>query len=126
MIFTCATDNFQKSRKMLFLKIALKICRLKKKNQMFDVFKVARPVCSSLHFDLGKHFIQKPFTFKTLLLLFVFLHFLPKNEEVKEFFSKTPPNGCPYKCRNLGKKSVQYHQRIVRKMRLKTFEYTFV
>ena len=64
--------------------------------------KVARPVCSRLHFDLRKHFTQKPFIFKNVVV--VFFAFLPKNEVVKEMFSKTPQNGCPYKCTNLGKK----------------------
>ena len=104
------------------IKLHKKTCRLK--NQMFDVFKVARPVCSRMHFDLRKHFTQKPFIFKNVVVFF--LHFLPKNKEVKDFFSKTPSNCCPYKCTNLGKTSVQYHQRIVRKMRLKTFVYNFV
>ena len=56
----------------------------KKQQQILHVFKVARPVCSRLHFDLRKHFTQKPFIFKNVVV--VFLHFLPKNEEVKEFF----------------------------------------
>ena len=73
---------FKNLGKKYFLKIALKICRLKKiKSLMF--FKVARPVCSRLHFDLRKHFTQKPFIFKNV---FFYLHFLPKNEEVKDFF----------------------------------------
>ena len=61
----------------------IKIGRLKKIKCLM-IFKVARPVCSRLHFDLRKHFTQKSFIFKT----FFFLHFLPKNEAVKEFFPK--------------------------------------
>ena len=95
------------------------------KNQMFDVLKVARPICSRLHFDLSKQFTHKPFIFKNVVCLF-FAFFTKKRGSKIIFFSKTPPNGCPYKFTNLGKKSVQYHQRIVRKMRLKTFVYNFV
>ena len=69
-------------------------------NQMFDVFKVARPVCSRLHFDLREHFTKKT---NIYLQKRCFFAFLPQNEEVKDFFSKIPPNCCPYKCTNLGK-----------------------
>ena len=44
-----------------------------------------------------------------------------KIEEVQENFSKTPLNFCPCKCTNLGKRSFQYHQRIL----LKTFANNF-
>ena len=82
MIFTCATDDFQKSLKMYFLKIALKICRLKKiKCLMF--FKVARPVCSRLHFDLGKHFTQKTFIFKNVVFCILY-----QKRGSKRFFFK--------------------------------------
>ena len=51
---------------------------------MVDVFKVARPVCSRLLFDLRKFFTKKTIHLQKRC----FLHFLPKNEEVKFFFSK--------------------------------------
>ena len=86
-----------------------------KKIQMFDVvvvfFKMATPVCSRLHFDLIKHFTQKPFIFKNV----VFCIFNQRNEEEKENFSKTPLNCCSCKCTFLGKNSYQYLQHIVRK-----------
>ena len=105
MIFTCATDDFQKSRKNVIFENCIKDLSFEK-NQMFDIFKVARPVCSHLHFGLRKHF-----TSKTLFLAFFTKkrgNKRTKNEEIKEIFSKTPPNCCPYKCTNLDKKSVQY------------------
>ena len=55
----------------------IKTCRLKKIICLM-AFKVARPVCSRLHFDLRKHFTPKPFIFKNV----VFCIFLPK--EVKK------------------------------------------
>ena len=76
MIFTSATADFQKSR----INVIPKNCKKNlsfEKNQMFDVFKVARPVCSRLHFDLSKHFTQKPFIFKNV----VFLHFYQKTRK---------------------------------------------
>ena len=69
--FTCATDDFQKARKNVIFENCIKNL-LFEKDQMFDVFKVPRPVCSRLHFDLRKHFTQKPFIFKNFLF-----HFLP-------------------------------------------------
>ena len=41
------------------------------KNQIVDVFKMATPVCSRLHFDLIKHFTQKPFIFKNNVFAFL-------------------------------------------------------
>ena len=104
MIFTCAADEFKKtSEKCDFLKLQKKPCRLKKiKCLMF--FKVARPVCSRLHFDLRKHFTQKQFILKNVVCFVFCIFYQTKNEEVKYFFSKTPPNCCPYRCTNLGKK----------------------
>ena len=66
-------------------------------------FKMARPVCSRLDFKL---------IFKNV---FFFFAFLTKNDEVQENFSKTPLNCCQCKRTNLGKKSFQYHQRILKK-----------
>ena len=51
---------------------------------MFDVLKVARPVCSRLHFDFSKHFTK----INIYLQKRRFLHFLPKNAELKDFFPK--------------------------------------
>ena len=80
--FTCATDDFQKARENVIFENCIKNLSFEKA-QMFDVFKVPRTVCSRLHFDLRKHFTKKNIlSSKT----FFFLHFLPKNEEVKEFF----------------------------------------
>ena len=73
VIFTCATDDFQNLGKNVIFENCIKNLSFEK-NQMFDVFKVARPVCSRLHFDLRKHFTQKPLIFKNV----DFLHFLPK------------------------------------------------
>ena len=65
-IFTCATDDFQKSRKNVIFENCIKNLSFEKiKCLMF--FKVARPVCSRLHFDLRKHFTQKPFIFKNVV-----------------------------------------------------------
>ena len=110
---------FKNLGKMRFLKIAQKNCRLEKlKCLMF--FKMARTVCIRLHFNLIKHFTQIHLSSKML-----FFAFLTKNEEVQENFSKIPLNFCPCKGTHLGKKSFQYDQRILRKMRLKTFAYNF-
>ena len=59
----CATDEFKKSRKknMSF-----------EKNQMFDVFKLARPVCSRLHFNLIQPVTQNPFIFKNVVFVLFF------------------------------------------------------
>ena len=46
----------------------------------FDVFKMARPVCSRLHFNLIKDFTQKTFIFKNV----VFLHFNQKTKKYKK------------------------------------------
>ena len=62
--FTCATNDFQKARKNVIFENCIKNLSFEK-DQMFDVFKVPRPVCSRLHFDLRKHFTQKPFIFKS-------------------------------------------------------------
>ena len=67
--FTCATDDFQKARKNVMFENCIKICRLKNiKCLMF--FKVPRPVCSRLHFDLRKHFTQKLLIFKNFFFSF--------------------------------------------------------
>ena len=71
MIFTCATDDFLKSRKNAIFENCIKNLSFEK-IEMFDVFKMARPVCSRLHFNLLKHFTQKTFNFKNVVL---FLHF---------------------------------------------------
>ena len=99
MIFTCATDDFPKLRKNVIFENHLKNLSFEK-NLLFDV-KVARPVCSRLHFDLRKYFTQKPFIFKNVVFFAFFTK--KKNEKEKHFFSKTPTNCCPYKCTNLGK-----------------------
>ena len=57
--FTCPTDDFQKSRKNVIFENCLKICRLNFFSQKFEVFRMARPVCSRLHFDLIKYFTKK-------------------------------------------------------------------
>ena len=58
MIFTCATDDFQKSRKNAIFENCIKNLSFEK-IEMFDVFKMARPVCSRLLVNLIKHFTQK-------------------------------------------------------------------
>ena len=64
MIFTCAADDFQKSRKNAIFENCMRNLSFEK-NEMFDVFfKMAKPVCSRLHFNLIKHFTQKTFIFK--------------------------------------------------------------
>ena len=74
MSYTCATDNFQKSRKTAIFENCLKNLSFEK-NQMFDVFfKMARPVCIRLYFELVKYFTPKPFILKNV----VFLHFFKK------------------------------------------------
>ena len=72
MIFTCATDDFQKSRKNEIFENCIKNLSFEK-NQMLMFFKMARPVCSRLHFNLIKHFTRKTFIFKNVF--FFFLHF---------------------------------------------------
>ena len=52
---------------------------------MFDV-KAARPVCSRLHFDLRKHFTQKPFIFKNVVFL---AFFTEKRGSTRIFFFET-------------------------------------
>ena len=62
---------FKNLGKMRFLKNANKNMSFEK-IEMFDVFKMARLVCSRLHFNLIKYFTQKTFIFKNV---FFFLHF---------------------------------------------------
>ena len=70
MIFTCATDDFQKSLKNAIFENCIKNLSFEKlKCLMF--FKMARLVCSRLHFNLIKHFTKKTIIFKNV----VFLHF---------------------------------------------------
>ena len=66
MIFTCAADDFKKPRKNVIFENCIKNLSFEK-SKMFDVFKVARPVCSRLHYDLRKHFTQKQFIFKNVV-----------------------------------------------------------
>ena len=83
MGFTCATDDFQKSRKNAIFENCIKNLSFEK-IQMFDVFKMARPVCSRLHFNLIKHFTQKTFIFKNV----VFCFFNQKTKKYKKTFPK--------------------------------------
>ena len=115
MSFTCATGDFQKSRKTAILENCTKNLSFEN-NQMFDVFKMPRPVCIRLYFDLIKYFTPKPFIFKNV----VFCIFNQKSRKTKKTFPKTPLDYCPCKCTNLGENSFQYHQLIVRNMRLKS------
>ena len=71
MSFTSATDDFQKSRVNVIFGNCIKNMSFEK-NQMFDVFKVARPVCSRLHFDLRKHLLKNHLSSKTLCFFFAF------------------------------------------------------
>ena len=50
MIFTCATDNFQKSRKNVIFEHCVKNLLFEKKIKCLMIFKMARPVCSRLHY----------------------------------------------------------------------------
>ena len=81
MLFTCANDDFQ-SRKNAIFENYLKILSFEK-IQMLDVFKMARPVCSRLHFYLISHFTKKKLSSKTLCFAF-----LTKKVVVKENFPK--------------------------------------
>ena len=63
----CATDDFQKSRKTAIFENCVKNISFEN-NQMFDVFKTARPVCIRLYFVLIKYFTPKPFIFKNVVL----------------------------------------------------------
>ena len=72
--FTCATDDFQKARKSVIFENCIKKLSFEK-DQMFDVFKVPRPVCSRLHFDLRKQFTQKLIIFKNFVV-FIFIFYL--------------------------------------------------
>ena len=69
--FTCATDDFQKSRENVIFENCIKNLSFEK-NQILMFFKVARLVCSRLHFDLRKHLTQKPFIFKNVVCFFAF------------------------------------------------------
>ena len=66
VIFTCAADDFQKSRKNAIFENCIKNLSFEK-IEMFDVFKMAGPVCSRLHFNLIKHFTQKTFIYKNVV-----------------------------------------------------------
>ena len=116
-MFTCATDDFQKSQKNVIFENCVKNLSFEKKIKSLMFFSVARPVLSRLHFDLIKYFTQKAFIFKNVAFC---IFNKKKNKEEEEIFSKIPLNCCPCKCTNLGKNSFQYHQHIVRKMRLKS------
>ena len=83
MIFTCAAADFQKSLKNVIFENCIKNLSFEK-IEMFDVFKMARPVCSRLHFNLIKHFTQKTFIFKNV----VFCIFNQKTKKYKKIFPK--------------------------------------
>ena len=82
--FTCATDDFPKISENVIFENCIKNLSFEK-NQMFDFFKVARTVCSRLHFDLRKHFTQKQFIFKHV----VFCIFYQKKRKKRIFFQNT-------------------------------------
>ena len=68
--FTCATDDFQISRKNAIFENCIENLSFEK-NEMFDVFfKMARPICSHLHFNLIYILLKKHLSSKML-----FLHF---------------------------------------------------
>ena len=81
--FTCATDDFQKSRKNASFENCIKNL-LFEIIEMFDVFKMARPVCGRVRFNLIKHFTQKTFIFKNV----VFCIFNQKTKKYKKTFPK--------------------------------------
>ena len=81
MIFTCAADNFQKSRKNAIFEDCIKNLSFEK-IEMF--FKMARLVCSRLHFNWIKHFPQKTFIFKNV----VFCIFNQKTKMYKKTLPK--------------------------------------
>ena len=85
MIFTCATDDFQKSRENAIFENCIKNLSFEKKREMFDVFKMARQVCMPLHFNLIKHFTKKSFIFKNV---FFFCIFNQKTKKYKKTFPK--------------------------------------
>ena len=66
MIFTCATDDFQKSGKTAIFENCAKNLSFKK-IQMFDVFKTARPFCMRLYVDLIEHFTKKIIIFNNVV-----------------------------------------------------------
>ena len=49
-MFTCVTGDFQKSRKNAIFENCIKNLSFEK-IEMFDVFEMARPICSRLHFN---------------------------------------------------------------------------
>ena len=82
----CAADDFQKSRKNAIFENCIKNLSFEK-IEMFDVFfKMARPVCSRLHFNLIKHFTQTTFIFKNVF--FFFCIFNQKKKKYKITFPK--------------------------------------
>ena len=88
MIFTCATDDFQKSRENAIFENCIKNLSFEKKKKMFDVFKMARQVCRRLHFNLIKYFTKKSFIFKNVL--FFFFEFLTKKRRsTRKLFQNT-------------------------------------
>ena len=60
------------------------------KIELFDFFKVARPVCSRLHFNLIKHFTQKTFIFKNV----VFCILTKKRRSTRKLFHNTTKLLC--------------------------------
>ena len=82
--FTCATNDFQKSRKTAIFENCVKNVSFEKKIKCLMFFKITRPVCIRLYFDLIKYFSPKPFIFKNVVFAFL----TKKNKEVKENFSK--------------------------------------
>ena len=67
MGFTCATDDFQKSRKTAIFENCVKNLSFEKIQRFDFFFKMARPVCIRLYFDLIKYFTPKPFIFKNVV-----------------------------------------------------------
>ena len=84
MIFACAADDFQKSRKNAIFENCIKNLSFEK-IEMFDVFKMARLVCSRLHLNLIKDFTQKHLS--SIMLFFAFL--TKKRRSTRKLFQNT-------------------------------------
>ena len=69
--FTCTTDDFQKSRKnAIFENCILKNQSFEKLRCLMFFFKMARPVCSRLYFNLINILLKKHLSSKMLFFAF--------------------------------------------------------
>ena len=121
MISACATDDFQKSRKMQYFKK----CDISKKRKMSALSNISSVLCFSMsvryvynhpNFNLIKTAIKSHLSSKKV----DFSIFEPQKYEVELNCFEAPLNFRLLICTNFGKNSFQFYNRLVGKISLKS------